>query len=130
MPRPRLYRPSIDVASGLNFIGLEFYTNSDQYESFYVYNVGPGKLAQLVLSLTANRNGEEFAYFKRDGIFFNKGAGVTLRNGFQAQATDKTRKEFDCRALLVGNLVLLQARSFTSQPTHWEMVLQNSDLSP
>lgn len=130
MPRSKLYRPFNDTTPGLGLITLEFYTNSNTFESFYVYNVSPGKLAQLALRLTANAGGNEFAFFTRDGFFFNKGAGVTLRNGFAAITTDKTTPGFDFRALTVGNLVLLQAKAPTNIPTHWEMVLQSTDLAP
>lgn len=130
MPRSKLYRPQIDQGIGLDVLGIEFYTNSNVFESFYVINIGPQALANLTLKLTANFQGQQFASFHYQGMFFNKGSGSELRNGFNAISTDKTQIDFDCRARLIGNLVLLQAKSFTPQATHWEMILQKSDLAP
>lgn len=130
MPRPRLYRPQIDAGAGVDVLGLGFYTNSNQFESFYVINISPQRLANLTLKLTANFQGQQFASFHYQGMFFNKGAGSQLKNGFHAVSTDVTDSGFDCRARLVGNLILLQAKSFTTQATHWEMILQKTELSP
>lgn len=127
MPRPRLYRPFNDIL-GPSSVSTEFYTNSTNFESFYVYTVPVNKLVNLNLKLTANYGGSNFAYFEYSGIFFNKGAGAAFRNGFHAQATDKTQNGFDVKALTIGNMVLMQAKSYTALPTHWEMVLLFSEL--
>lgn len=128
--RPRLYRPTVDVV----FTGdteLNFTTTTNTYESFYALEIFPGQVANIQLSLAANRGGNEFATFQRNGMFKRVGASdVSLHLGWHSIVTDKTQVGFNLQYLLTANFLILQAKSCASAATNWRGTLRIREANP